>query len=184
ASITTRTRTCEYCQSEILVKSFNSLTAMPLPQVNKYMATYKAAAAEHPEHQGVSTSIGLCLLKLKKYDQAIEVFEKAQLDNFDDATPYFYAAVARLKGRKPFLCARPEIDKMEEDLNAALSIGRSAEQLYFLSYIGRDYFRRKFLRHEPAWEGLMDEAVGEGLSPSDVEAFHAMVGTPVDISLD
>lgn len=184
ASITTQTKVCEYCNRDILVKSFHSLSGMPLPQVNKYMATYRAAASEHPEHNGVNASIGLCFLKLKKYDQALEAFEKAQADNFEDATPFFYAAVARLKGRKPFLCSRLEIDQMEIDLNAAISIAPSAEQYYFLSYIGRDYFKRKYLKHEPSWESLMSEAVNNGLSPADVEEFHAMVGTPVDISLD
>jgi Tetratricopeptide repeat. len=184
ASVTTKTQQCEYCHRDILVKSFNSLSNMPLPQINKYMNTYKAAAIENPEHSGVNASLGLCFLKLKKYDQAIEFFEKAQADNFEDATPFFYAAVARLKGRKPFLCQRTDIDQMETDINAAISIEPSAEQYYFLSYIGRDYFKRKFLKHEPAWESLMEEAVNNGLSPADVEEFHAMVGTPVDISLD
>ena len=30
----------------------------------------------------------------------------------------------------------------------------------------------------------MNEAVNNGLSPADVEEFHAMTGTPIDISLD
>ncbi len=184
ASITTQTKVCEYCHRDILVKSFHNLSNMPLPQVNKYMASYKAAAAEHPQHNGVNASIGLCFLKLKKYDQAIEYFEKAQSDNFEDATPFFYAAVARLKGRKPFLCSRPEINQMETDINAAMSIEPSAEQYYFLAYIGRDYFKRKSLKHEPAWENFMEEAVNNGLTPADVEEFHAMIGTPVDIPLD
>lgn len=184
ASITTKTKVCEYCGRDILVKSFHNLSDLPLPQVNKYMATYKAAASEHPDHNGVNASIGLCFLKLKKYDQALEYFEKAQADNFEDATPFFYAAVARLKGRKPFLCSRPEIDQMETDINAAMSIEPNAEQYYFLSYIGRDYFKRKFLKHQPAWEELMEEAVNNGLSPADVKEFHAMTGTPIDISLD
>lgn len=175
---------CDYCRSDIMIKSFRALSNMPLPQVNKYMASYRAAAAEHPNHNDVNTSIGMCYLKLKKYDQAIEAFEKAQADNFEDATPFFYAAVARLKGRKPFLCSRPEIDAIETDVNAALSIDPKAEQYYFLSYIGRDYFKRKFLKHSPAWEDLMNEAVDNGLSPADVEEFHAMTGTPIDISLD
>ena len=183
ASITTQTKKCEYCQSDVMVKSFHALSNMPLPQVNKYMASYRAAAVEHPNNNDVNTSIGMCFLKLKKYDQAIEAFEKAQADNFEDATPFFYAAVARLKGRKPFLCSRPEIDAMETDVNAALSINPTAEQYYFLSYI-RDYFKRKFLKHSPAWEDLMTEAVNNGLSPADVEEFHAMTGTPIDISLD
>lgn len=184
ASITTKTKKCEYCFSDIIVKSFNALSNMPLPQVNKYMVAYRSAAAEHPMHNDINTSIGMCLLKLKKYDQALESFEKAQTDNFEDATPFFYAAVARLKGRKPFLCSRQEIDAMETEINAALSIDPRTEQYYFLSYIGRDYFKRKFLKHEPAWESLMEVAVKKGLSLADVENFHIMTDTPMDIVLD
>ena len=184
ASVTTQVKQCEYCMSDILIRSFRNLSSMPLPQVNKYMANYRTASAEHPSHKDVNLSTGLCFLRLKKYDQALEYFEKAQADNFEDAAPFFYAAVCRLKGRKPFLCSRQEIDQMETDINAAISIEPSVEQYYFLSYIGRDYFERKYLNHEPSWKSLMEEAVNNGLSSADVEEFHTMTGTPIDISLD
>lgn len=183
ASITTQTKECEYCQQVVLVKTFKNLAALPTPQVNKYMASYRAAAAEHPGNNDVNTSIGLCFLRLKKYDQAMEYFEKAQAENFEDATPFFYAAVSRLKGRKPFLCNRQEIDAMMTDIQAAMDIAPTAEQYYFMSYLKRDYFKRKFLNTSPSWEEYMQEAVDNGLSPADVEEFHAMVGTPIDIEL-
>ena len=183
ASITTQTKQCDYCQSDILVKSFKNLAAMPLPQVNKYMAAYQSASAEHPDNNDVNAAVGLCFLRLKKYDQALNYLEKAQADNFEDATPFFYAAVARLKGRKPFLLNRQEIDQIMTDIEAAMSIESKAEQYYFMSYIKRDYFKRKFLNTTPSWEEYMQEAVDNGLSAADVEEFHAMVGTPVDIEL-
>ena len=183
ASITTQTKQCDYCQSDILVKSFKNLAAMPLPQVNKYMAAYQSASAEHPDNNDVNAAVGLCFLRVKKYDQALNYLEKAQADNFEDATPFFYAAVARLKGRKPFLLNRQEIDQIMTDIEAAMSIEPKAEQYYFMSYIKRDYFKRKFLNTTPSWEEYMQEAVDNGLSAADVEEFHAMVGTPVDIEL-
>jgi tetratricopeptide (TPR) repeat protein len=183
ASITTQTKQCDYCQSDILVKSFKNLAAMPLPQVNKYMAAYQSASAEHPDNNDINAAVGLCFLRLKKYDQALNYLEKAQADNFEDATPFFYAAVARLKGRKPFLLNRQEIDQIMTDIEAAMSIEPKAEQYYFMSYIKRDYFKRKFLNTTPSWEEYMQEAVDNGLSAADVEEFHAMVGTPVDIEL-
>lgn len=183
ASITTQTKQCEYCQQEILVKSFKNLAAMPTPQVNKYMASYRVAAAENPNSKDLNTSIGLCFLRLKKYDQAKEYLVKAQADNFDDATPFFYAAVARLQGKKPFMHNRQEIDKIIEDIQAAMDIEPCAEQYYFMSYIKRDYFNRKYLKTTPTWEEYMQEAIDNGLSSADVEEFHAMLGTPVDIEL-
>lgn len=183
ASITTQTTLCDYCQSDILVKSFKNLAVMSTPQVNKYMASYRAAAIDNPDHNDLNTSVGLCFLRLKKYDQATEYFEKAQAENFEDATPFFYAAVSRLKGRKPFLLNRPEIDAITTDIQAAMDIEPSAEQYYFMSYIKRDYFKRKYLNTSPTWEEYMQEAINNGLSAADVEEFHAMTGTPIDIEL-
>ena len=183
ASITTQTKQCEFCQSDILIKSFKNLAAMPTLQVNKYMASYRSAAAENPDSKDLNTSIGLCFLRLKKYNQATEYFVKAQADNFDDATPFFYAAVARLQGKKPFMHSRQEIDKMMEDIQAAMDIEPSTEQYYFMSYIKRDYFNRKFLNTSPTWGEYMQEAIDNGLTAADVEEFHAMVGTPIDIEL-
>ncbi|MBP5387289.1 MAG: hypothetical protein J6Y97_07910 [Prevotella sp.] len=183
ASITTQTKQCEFCQSDILIKSFKNLATMPTLQVNKYMASYRSAAAENPDSKDLNTSIGLCFLRLKKYNQATEYFVKAQADNFDDATPFFYAAVARLQGKKPFMHSRQEIDKMMEDIQAAMDIEPSTEQYYFMSYIKRDYFNRKFLNTSPTWGEYMQEAIDNGLTAADVEEFHAMVGTPIDIEL-
>jgi tetratricopeptide (TPR) repeat protein len=181
--INTATKKCPSCGNDILIKSFKNLAAMPIPQVNKYMASYRAAAEEHPNSKDLNISIGLCFLKLRKYDQATEHLVKAQADNFDDPTPFFYAAVARLQGKKPFMHSRPEIDKMMEDIQAAMDIEPSVEQYYFMAYIKRDYFKRKFLNTSPTWEEYLQEAIDNGLSPADVEEFHAMTGTPVDLDL-
>lgn len=186
ASITTQTKQCEYCQSDILIKSFKNLAGMDNPQFNKYMASYRETAKEHPESKDLSVSMGLCFLRQKNYDFAIKYFLKAQEENILDATdstPYFYAAVAMLQGKKPFLHNRQEIDKMMEYLQTAMNIDPKPEQYYFMSYIKRDYFKRKFLKTTPTWEEYMQEAVNNGLSPADVEDFHAMIGTPVDIEL-
>lgn len=183
ADITTETKQCIFCNSVILVKSFKNLAALSMSKLNGYTVRYHSAAAEHPDNKDLNTSVGLCFLRLKKYDQATEYFVKAQADNFDDATPFFYAAVARLQGKKPFMHNRQEIDKMMEDIQAAIDIEPSAEQYYFMSYIKRDYFSRKFLNTSPTWEEYMQEAVDNGLSPADVEEFHAMTGTPADIEL-
>ncbi len=177
ASVSTQTKQCEYCSSDILVKSFRSISSMPLPQVNKYVRSYQETEKINPGSSDILCSIAMCFLRLKKYDQALESFEKAQANSFDDATPYFYAAVAQLKGRKPFLCQRTEIDKMEENLNAALSIAEEPIYHYFLSYIGRDFFKRKFLNHTPSHEEHLQNALNAGLTDADIDEFHEMTGT-------
>lgn len=184
ASISTHTRKCEYCNGDIIIKSLHTLAKMSLPQVNKYISTYRTTIVEHPNNIDINTSIGMCFLKLKKYDQAIEIFEKAQNNNVEDATPFFYSAIARLKGRKPFLCSRQEIDAMETDIQAAISINPCGQYYYFLAYIGWDYFKRKYLKHQPEWRDSFEAAINYGLSSDEIEEFHAMTGTPIERALN
>lgn len=93
------------------------------PQVtNKYVKFYKEALADNPNNPQLNSSIGMCYLKLKLYDKALESFEKAIEDDFDNSETYFYAAVCLLKGRKAFLTPKADIDKALEYINAALMI--------------------------------------------------------------
>ena len=183
ASINIQNQKCEYCSSEIIIKSFNTISNISEDKINKYIETYRAISIEYPEFHNFNTSIGICFLKLKKYDEALESFKKAQIENINDATPFFYAAIAKLKGRKPFTCSKTEINTIEIDINAALNIDPQAIYYYFLSYVGRDYFKRKFLKHQPSCNELLEQAINKGLKLDDINKFHAIIGIPIDISL-
>ena len=66
---------------------------MSLPLVNKYVNSYRADLRTNPDDLGANKAIAYCYLKLKMYDKAMEYFEKAVVDDFDDSEVYFYAAV-------------------------------------------------------------------------------------------
>lgn len=167
---------CPKCRTEVMVRSFTSVAEMPPIMVNKYIAEYKKASAQNPDDKDLNISLGVCFMRLKKYDQALAAFEKAQPDNFDAPEPFFYAAVCRLGGKKPFLHTLPEIKKMEEDIEAANMIDEQPIHHYFLSYIKQDYYKRKFLRTSPTADEELQTAYDMGLSQGDIEAFHAMIG--------
>jgi hypothetical protein len=73
-------------------------------------------------------------------------------ENFEDSTPFFYAAICLLKRQKAFLQTRPIIDKIMEYVNAALMIEQRAIYYYFLAYIKNDYFARKHLNSPPSFQ--------------------------------
>lgn len=149
---------------------------MPMPQVNKYAGAYRKALAENPENTELNNSIAMCYLKLKLYDKALSAFELAMEDNFDNSETFFYAAVCLLKGKKPFLAIRPEIDKIEEYINAALMIEPRGIYYYFLAYIKYDYFNRKFFKTSPTYQEALATAKQAGYSPSDAEQLFAILG--------
>ena len=112
AQVTTGQSICDWCSNPIVISSFSSVSSMNPLQLNKYASSYKKELQENPDNRELNTSIGLCYLKLKMYDDAYRAFCKAVEDNFDNSETYFYAAASALKGRKAFLLSRPEIDRI------------------------------------------------------------------------
>ena len=148
APVSTRQNNCEYCQSPVIITSFTNIADMPLPQISKYADSYKKTLAENPDSQDLNLSIGICYLRLKMYEKASASFEKAMEDN------------------------------LEEYLNAAVMIEPRAVFYYFMSYIKQDYYNRKFFKTSPTSEELYATAIQYGLTETDIQSFHSMIGMP------
>lgn len=176
ARVSTGQAECDWCHKPIIISTFNSVYAMPMPEVNKFAGAYRQALAENPDNQELNNSVAMCYLKLKLYDKALPAFEKAMEDNFDNSETFFYAAVCLLKGRKAFLCNRPEIDKIEEYINAAIMIEPRGVYYYLLAYIKYDYFNRKFFKTSPTYQEALAMAQQQGYSPFDAEQLFGILG--------
>lgn len=176
ARVSTGQAECDWCHKPIIISTFNSVYAMPMPEVNKFAGAYRKALEDNPENQELNNSVAMCYLKLKLYDKALPAFEKAMEDNFDNSETFFYAAVCLLKGRKAFLLTRPEIDKIEEYINAALMIEPRGVYYYLLAYIKYDYFNRKFFKTSPTYQEALAMAQQQGYSPFDAEQLFSILG--------
>ncbi len=160
----------------ITISTFNSVYSMPMPMVNKYANSYKKSLVEDPSNNETLTSLAFCYLKLKLYDNALEGFQKAMEENFDNSELYFYAAVCLLQGKKAFLQQRPTIDKIMEYINAAIMIEPRGIYFYFLSYIKYDYFKRKFLNVSPNFQETLNMATEYGYSEFDANQLFVVLG--------
>ena len=167
---------CRFCKQPVLISTFNSVYAMPTPMVSQYAAEYRAALQAEPEAKDLNNGAAMCYLKLKLYDKALGAFEKAMEDNFDNAETFFYAAICLLGGKKAFLARRAEIDKIEEYINAALSIEPRGIFYYFQAYIKYDYFSRKFFSTSPTHHEALKKAKDAGLSSLDIEQLYGILG--------
>lgn len=160
----------------VTISTFNSVYSMPMPMVNKYAHTYNKKLTANPFDQQSLESVAFCYLKLKLYDKALEAFEKAVEENFDNAELYFYAAVCLLEGKKAFLHQRPTIDKILEYVNAAIMIEPRGIFYYFLAYIRYDYFKRKFLNISPNFQETLALARQSGYSEFDTVQLFSILG--------
>ena len=176
AGVCANQESCEWCHSPVYITSFNSISQMSPLQLNKYASGYRKELAEDPNNKEMNTSIAFCYLKLRMYDEAYAAFSKAIVDNFDNSETYFYAAVARLQGKKAFLHTRPEIDKILELINAAIMIEPRGIYYYFMAYIKHDYFKRKFLTTTPNYKDCLLAAQRAGCSRGDIDHFYSVAG--------
>jgi tetratricopeptide (TPR) repeat protein len=175
--------TCPYCRQPVIVSTFNSVHAMPLPLVNQYAGAYSSALGDNPDDPILRTAVAMCYLKLKLYDKASQAFERAVEGNFDNAEAFFYAAVASLGGKIPFVAPRAVIDRAVSYLEAANQIEPKGIHFYLLAYIKADFFERKRLNNPPSSGELLAAASRQGLSPFDVDQLWAILGLTRPASL-
>ena len=177
APVDTGQKECKYCHRPVIITTLNSVYDMPMPEVQKYARSYREQLEENPENQDLNMSVAMCYLKLGKREMALQAFEKAIEDNFDNSQAFFYEAIFRLNGKKA--CTMKErsiIKKIEEDIQAALMIENLGIYYYFWAYIKYDYYTKKFLNTSPTWQELVVKAQETGLSETDVEQLYLILG--------
>ena len=173
AAVDTSQQTCQYCGQPVTISTFSSAYAMPAPQLNKYANAYRQALSESPDNQNLNSSLAIIYWRLKLYDKALALFEKAMEDNFDNSEIFFFAAICWLKGQKAFLAPRNAIDLAETYLNAAISIEPRGVYYYFQAYIKYDYFSRKSLITSPTYQQALAMANQSGVSQFDIDQLFA-----------
>ena len=180
AALTPSDTKCKYCGKTIVISNFNSVMNMSLPELKSAAAAYqngncaiaiteKSQVGNTPTEGSINFAAASCYLRLKLYDKAIEKFEAAIEDNFDNSETYFYAAISLLKGKKAFLTPMADIKKAMEYIEAALMIENRGIYNYFMAYLKYDFFTRKFLKISPAYSEELENAKNNGVSQFDVQ---------------
>lgn len=179
-------KNCAFCDREIIISSFSTLSTLAPGELNKYTAAYKAIAESDPLDGEINTSLGFCYLKLKVYDRAQSAFDAAISQNISNPDAYFYAAICLLNGGKAFLAKRSIIEKAEAYVNAAITLEEKPIFYYFKAYIKYDFYSRKSYSTSPTYQEALSAAREIGLNDSEVTDLHALMGverpTPLRLS--
>lgn len=152
-----------------------NLATANLPEINKYIIAYGNLAKEHPESKLANAQMGMCYVKLKQYDKALAFLDKATDDNWEDDGAWFMTAVCLLRGKKPFVAQRADINKAIDCLNTAIQINPAPMYYLLLGYIKQDYFERKFLSISPSADEDYDKADELGVTDEDKAALEALL---------
>ena len=120
---------------------------------------------------------GVRFLTTKMYEQAQVCFEKAIQENLSDPEAYFYAAVAKLLGKRPFLASRKAINDIERYIEAALKYGERGVYYYFYAYVKYDYYEKKLLKSTPLFADLLAKALELGVTETEKKELFDLMGT-------
>lgn len=171
----THQRFCQYCGRQVLISSMSDLISLDARDLKKHAHTYQEALDEGADDPSLHAALGMCLLKLGLRDRALSHFEDAVLDDIENSEPYFYAAVALLSGKKPFLVPLARIRRAEEYLSAALRLEERGVYAYLYGYIRFDYYERKSLNVEPPSQHYIQLAVSRGVTDLDIRTLFELL---------
>ncbi len=130
------------------------------------------------EKESENLKNGIRFLNRKMFSQALACFEAEIQTNLSDPEPYFYAAIAKLAGKRPFLLNRAQIGEIEAYLESALAYGECGLYYYLYAYIKRDYYEQKLLKTAPSSKQLLELAEELGMTDKEEETLFELLGTP------
>jgi tetratricopeptide (TPR) repeat protein len=185
-SLTPDMTSCKYCGRAIVISSFNTLSALNPLQLKAMAksieqgncATALSENGADGNEGNANFALGGCYLKLALYDKALEKFENAIDEEYNNSEVYFYAAASLLKGKKAFLTPMANIKKAIEYTEAALMLENRGIYHYFLAYIKYDFYSRKYLKIAPSWQEEYTEACNIGTSESDIQELFNLLKVP------
>ena len=179
---------CQFCRGALLPtnilesarKTENSAAKTQLAIVNT-MTNIAASGGKDPNQ---ILSLGMFYLIKGGYDDAILKFDEVISLAPDCAEAYSYRAMAKLKGRKPFVLPMPVIREIEEDCNMAEAFSEGDYERiglfkYFHAYVEFDFYKRKFLKEPVPYKSLLQYAEECGLTDEDAADLFAILKQPV-----
>lgn len=144
--------------------------------INRICSLMPVQPYHPPEPENEDLKNGIRYLTRKLYAQALASFEKEISNNISSPDPYFYAAIAKLGGKRPFLVSRSVIGEIETYLESAIAYGERALYYYFYAYIKKDYYEKKFLKSTPDSGSLFDMAQKLGITNAEITELFELIG--------
>lgn len=135
-----------------------------------------------PDAPRISTAVEH--LQLGLHAQAWDVLRLVMTAEPTNPDAYFYGALAKLGGRRAFLCSLAQVRDAEQLTRSALALDDRGVFHYFLAYLGNDYYERKNFRSPLDWRSELTAAQVLGLQKREVARVFRLLGAPNPFSAD
>jgi len=165
-------KTCDKCYSEYIITPVNNLKKT----LEDFEKKIKTKISEGGESAELFTAMGICQMQRGLYKYANSYFDKAIALLPEDGDTFYYAAIALLNGKRPFLSSLPTIRKVVEYLELALGFSEQGSYYYLQHLVHTDYFEKRKLSCSPSSGELLDKSLSFGISDIDCTEISRMVG--------
>lgn len=167
-------RVCSYCKSEIYIKKTSDVDKNI---INKYIKAYRKLIDDgHVESIESFMALGICHLKNKSFEKAVDSFEKAVDLLPNDGEPYFYTALSLMHGKRPYLQTFNKIKEIVRLLDAAIEIAPLGKYYYLLYLIQFDFYNKKKLNNHRNAEELKQQAYTCEIDDDEILEINQFVG--------
>lgn len=169
AAIALNSRVCDYCRTPIVVKRTREIGGKNPTDVNKYVRFYKDFLKKSVgEDVETLNALGICLLKLGSYSEAICYFNRAIGLVPENGEPFYYLALAMLHKKRPYLHTLNKIKQIVQQLESALTFSSEGKYYYLLALIQKDFYEKKRLHNGKNSESLMEAARLNEVDDADI----------------
>ncbi len=164
-----------------MYSEFNSVYSMSGAQVDAMLSICNQASQLHASPT-TDFCAGMCYLKFRLYEKALQCFESAINADLNNSDAYFFTAVSELNGKKPFVHKRDTIANIEYLIKAAIAIEPKGIYYYFWGYIKYDYFERKYLNSIPTYKECLTKSEEHRVTALDKKMLFDILGVdkPID----
>ena len=176
ASVSMDDKVCPYCGKKLTFTSIRDVRGSTAQDSIKFLKTFKDALANSPDHPGVQTSLGLVLFDRNQFDQAAQAFDKAINCGADESEVFYYAAVARFRGKKPFQFSINEAKHIVEMIDGAIMMNPLPQYFYAKSVVIKKLIEDKHMSYSTSSAQAQQEAMDAHLTDADIMDTNALLG--------
>ena len=124
-------------------------------------------------------ALGLFYLAKGGYQMAEMMFAKVIDEDPMNSDAFYYKAISSFGGKKPFVQMTSVIENAIENLEIAKGIEGKPIYYYAHAVIAFDFYKRKFIKHSPTFDMLLDEAdMYGGVDPNEANELFNMLNMP------
>jgi tetratricopeptide (TPR) repeat protein len=159
---------CDFCSSKNVFLQNRSINDLNSLTKKKYVDYFKNKLIQNSNDHEVLFNLGLFYLSMKLYDLSVDTFLKALEVSPNESENYFYLAISKIKGRRPFSIPNKEIKEIYKLCITSLELDTKPKYLILTSLLYYDHFiQNGLIAPKTEYDDLLCDAMSHIIDDED-----------------